>query len=676
MSSRLELPLRQSSDVVADGDAADGVTEALELYHEQHRDCRRLRLSDSNLEETHVAELERIVHENARHVRLESLELSNAGLTTATSAALGRILTTVDETLQELDLSNNPVKAEGLERIVHALLHQSTSRLRKLDLSNNRFGPKGIRHVASLLRNHPTLQDLRLSRNALRSKGGVKTLVEACRDNLHLRFLDLSHNQLDDARVVQVAELLDHPRVASCPLMALDLSNNGFHARGMWELGGALVSGNNTTLRRLDVSGNNLGAEGGEALGTLLKLSYSLEDLVASNCNLGDAGVTDLCRGLARPETGTALRYLDVAWNVLHDEAAAALAELLEANSTLQVLKLECNGIGDHGAAMLARALPRAAALELFDLTGNQLHDAGAVALAVALTDGRCSRLELYCDKNAHVTDLGRNRIRGALQLRVSRMKWLNDLLLEIEGSSLNFRQLDLKLGDDELVEICKQVAVGKKDLVRHLPVVRLRGDMITVRGVKAVANQLLCSPTVHVKRLYLAHTRMGDEGANLLAHALLQNTSLTVLTLLDCQIADDGATYLSRALPRHQELQRLDLRKNHIGPEGGQLLLQAATEEAPSLRALLLASNMLDDSTVRSLTTTGHLETLSLADNGLTDAAALDLARICGATPSAIIWLTVSQNYMTERGIKALDLFLPALCSLEARPQKEESAV
>ena len=580
-----------------------------------------------------------------------------------------------------LDFSNHQVKADHLHGLQQTLMEYCVhGNLHTLDLSNNHLGTKGMEKLQRLLSSHPTLRTIRLARNGLKGRRAIRHLVKAVTDNAVIRTLDLSHNQLSDTQIASyVATLLDSREVA-CRLSELDVSNNGTHLtdKAAWALGGALVQGHNTTLLTLKLSGNALGPAGGDALGTLLKLSHSLQALHVANCNLGDQGVVYICQGLLWAENEPALRVLDVAWNVLHDTAAEAVAQVLQHNGTLHTVQLECNGIGDRGASALAAALPHAESLQRLDVRGNQIHDGGAIALAVALVDPRCHALQLDWEMNAHMTaHIGQHRLQGAMQLRMSRKQWLDTLLENLKGLR-RFPPLNYTTGDDEVVEICKFVAVQQKQHPITLPVVRFKGPGITLRGCKAIMNQLLCSSSVTLTHLYLVHTSMGNDGADLLAQALLRNKTLTTLTCVDCQWTEQGAVHLSRALPRHTQLSRLDLRHNRIGTPGALALLHAITEETPRLHTLYLGRNHIGDLAVRSLTSIGHLLTLHLADNLLTDAAALDLARVCGnigVTASSgmvheIKWLDLSQNYISQRGKQALDLFLPPVCTLEASGQ------
>ena len=70
---------------------------------------------------------------------------------------------------------------------------------------------------------------------------------------------------------------------------------------------------------------------------------------------------------------------------VIDDAAAAALAAVLEANTTLTNLDLQGNNIGPAGAESLATALKTNRTLTNLDLFGNNIGPTGAESLATAL---------------------------------------------------------------------------------------------------------------------------------------------------------------------------------------------------------------------------------------------------------------------------------------------------
>ena len=123
-----------------------------------------------------------------------------------------------------------------------------------------------------------------------------------------------------------------------------------------------------TSLRSLDVSGNNIGDEGAEALAankTLSSLNVSSNFIfargakaLAANKTLSSLNVSQNCIGPGGAKAlaaNTNLNSLDVSCNVIGDEGAMALT----ANKTLSVLNIgNNNDIGDLGEKALAETDP------------------------------------------------------------------------------------------------------------------------------------------------------------------------------------------------------------------------------------------------------------------------------------------------------------------------------
>ena len=90
------------------------------------------------------------------------------------------------------------------------------------------------------------------------------------------------------------------------------------------------------------------------------------------------------------------LRALDLGYNSLGPEGAAALAQGFANATGLTALSLRINLLGDTGVAAIARCLHHLAALEHLDLSNNWLQGAGARSLADGLRQsGRLKTLDL-----------------------------------------------------------------------------------------------------------------------------------------------------------------------------------------------------------------------------------------------------------------------------------------
>lgn len=648
------------------------LSEALDLYRQEYGHVRYLSLRECGDEG--VQRLAEIAKQGGSDVCLESLDLSDSGLTSVSSASLVSLIQSNKETLREVNLGN-AVRDDGLDSLVGAL--GDIERLVRLNLYGNMLRDKGLKKLESVFRKHHSLQEVHLGNNALRGKAG-NVIFQGCQRNDQLRVLDLSENQLNNACVKVLAGLLNQ-RKSVCRLQELDLSKQKGQLTGVGasHLQRELIEGNNTDLSILNLSHNSLGVKGGEALGNLLQKSHTLKVLRLAGCNLGeakkekeavmpDAGLWSLCRGLANASKSEvvepALVYLDLSHNTLHPDSGPYLAHLLQFSTTLRVLKLKNNALGDQGIKHIAQAIPLSSCIVELDVRENIIGDDGAVALAESFKQCRVD-FHLQWHLNTHMTDYGLSRMDGAERLRQSRLDWLDQETEKLKNclSGTCFTRSDL--WDDELIDICDAIA-STAPRSYNLVVCQLEGAVggtkLTQRGIEAVSSQLICGPHVTLKNLNILHTRMGDGGAALLAEALMGNSPLTNLRCTDCDLTDDAAVSFSRAFSRNSGLALLELCQNRIGVDGAKALLNAV-KNAPILHSLILGANEIGDFSPDSLSSVGHLRTLNLSMNRITDNGAAELARLLGNTLAAskrtLKALDVSQNSLTQRGMQLLNV-------------------
>ncbi|MBN3300585.1 leucine-rich repeat-containing protein 45 [Amia ocellicauda] len=128
----------------------------------------------------------------------------------------------------------------------------------------------------------------------------------------------------------------------------------------------------NTTVKVLDLKGNNMRATGSEALGKLLLHNKTLRRLTLEWNALGmwDEAFTMLCEGLG---SNGYLRQLDMRNNQINHQGAAELALALKRNSTLQELDLRWNNIGLLGGRSILEALQQNRTLLQLEMAGNNI---------------------------------------------------------------------------------------------------------------------------------------------------------------------------------------------------------------------------------------------------------------------------------------------------------------
>lgn len=128
----------------------------------------------------------------------------------------------------------------------------------------------------------------------------------------------------------------------------------------------------NTTVKVLDLKGNNLRSTGAEVLGKLLARNKTLQRLVLEWNALGvwDEAFLLFCEGLA---SNTVLTQLDLRNNQINHHGASELALALQRNATLQVLDLRWNNIGLLGGRSLLEALQKNKSIVKLEMAGNNI---------------------------------------------------------------------------------------------------------------------------------------------------------------------------------------------------------------------------------------------------------------------------------------------------------------
>lgn len=128
----------------------------------------------------------------------------------------------------------------------------------------------------------------------------------------------------------------------------------------------------NTTVKMLDLKGNNMRGTGAEILGQLLVRNKMLRRLVLEWNALGmwEEGFAIFCEGLA---SNTSLTQLDLRNNQINHQGAAELCIALKRNSTLQDLDLRWNNIGLLGGRSLLEAMQQNRTLLKLEMAGNNI---------------------------------------------------------------------------------------------------------------------------------------------------------------------------------------------------------------------------------------------------------------------------------------------------------------
>ncbi|XP_052459081.1 uncharacterized protein LOC128017684 isoform X3 [Carassius gibelio] len=352
---------------------------------------------------------------------------------------LQKLLPVIKES-RSVQLSDCGVTDEGCAALASAL-RSNPSHLRELHLSGNKLGVSGVNLLSDLLKDpRCKLETLWLSDCEV-TEEGCGALASALRSNpSHLRDLDLSVNKLGASRVNLLSDLLKDPR---CKLETLGLRDCGVEDEGCAALASALRS-NPSHLRYLDLSGNNLRASGVNLLSDLLKdPRCKLETLWLKYCGVTDEGCAALASALR--SNPSHLRELSLSGNKLGASGVKLLSDgLKDPHCPLETLGLKDCGVTDEGCAALASALrSNPSHLRYLDLSRNKLGASGVNLLSDLLKDPRC-KLKILWLSDCGVTDEGCSALTSALRSNPSHLRELDLSGNKLRDSNVNLLS-DLK---------------------------------------------------------------------------------------------------------------------------------------------------------------------------------------------------------------------------------------
>lgn len=325
-----------------------------------------------------------------------------------------------NQTLQTLNLENNPLETEDVEVLLEWLMGNLTLQILKLDnnkpkkynhiyeneinrhlkrnrsflttieqvklnpnqcaidLSGNDLGlvTYAIKLLIEQLNDHRKLQILNLKNNAL-TKNDFNILTEWLKDNRTLQILELEGNHVPSYYHTEITGYLQRNQSLAVveqlknnsDQLTLNLSKKSLGLAGIKLL--SEVFKNNPMLQVLNLNANALGVDGGKSLAEALKNNQALRILDLGANGLCDRGLQSIVAILKDNHT---LQVLDLSHNGLTDQSISALVKSLENKPDFQTLNLENNYIGYIGLCSLINFLRNNYSLRILSLTGNKVH--------------------------------------------------------------------------------------------------------------------------------------------------------------------------------------------------------------------------------------------------------------------------------------------------------------
>jgi len=371
-----------------------------------------------------------------------------------------------------------------------------------------------------------------------------------------------------------------------------------------------------------------------EQLGKLEWIRH-IRKVVMNDCHVGDAEL----KTFAASTGFAALESLELSGNNFGEEGVEALAEAKFPH--LKNLNLSCNDLSSNCIQILSESI-LLEGLVCLDLSDNTLCEDSCKALgkSPALENLEV----LYLTDNAledHELDLliSSPSLKGLKELKLDdNLLTYKGIKALVESDLLEgIRYLDLADNhiDSEGAEI-----LANSPKLKELMFLDLSGNSVSSDGGRALANSLYLRELLHldlmgndlaqedivvllssenVKKLQfldLSENEVGLEGAKLLAE-LPHFAQLLQLDLADASIGIEGMKAICHS-PNFVKLEALDISGNALGAEGARSLVDSPFLH--SLESLAIEYNFLGDEGVSLLTSAPHLQKLKCLELGCND--------------------------------------------------------
>lgn len=286
-----------------------------------------------------------------------------------------------------LDLCKQSLGPDGCSMVVQSL--RNNQFVRSLMLGTDGIGDRGAAEVAKLCAQTESLEIVYLGCNGISAEGS-RALAEGLQDNKSVKGLWLKRNPIGPEGCKQIAKLLE----TNHSIQVLDLVNTGIDFDSLKDLCESIAS-TTSSITRLYLGGNRLGASHARLLSNLLALQPKLKALLLNVNQLGDEGCVELSKGLARNAN---LRELGLASNGLGSKGIVSLVDALLENDTVErldlgfspstrVLGAQANHLDAIAANEIARYVGTSKSLQFLDVTRCRLTDKGFDAVQNAVLE-------------------------------------------------------------------------------------------------------------------------------------------------------------------------------------------------------------------------------------------------------------------------------------------------
>lgn len=274
-----------------------------------------------------------------KHLNLSHNYLGDQGVKRILNALRG------NDSVNELLIANTGMSYDSANEVTE-LLKSSYNRFTLLDMSENSLNRIDINNILWAMRTNANLRCLIFSKN--KAGGGFCTdrdelpeygipLIESLCTNYSLKTLDFSSNDLSNQCGEYFPEVIDN----NTSLQYINFSHNNFRSEAFFAFSDALCY--SSTVKMVNLSHNYGGYKGACYFAKVLEKNFTLVSLDLSYNDFGNNGPFAAKELGKAVKYNSSLRKLNLSGNKLGPEGGQALAKGLMKNKTLTHIWLEDN---------------------------------------------------------------------------------------------------------------------------------------------------------------------------------------------------------------------------------------------------------------------------------------------------------------------------------------------
>ena len=622
--------------VISYNDITDEAADDIASFLSRNTNLQELDLSNNNLKAPGTITICKVHLSN-----LTAFNISHNNITNEAADDIAAFLSH-NTKLQVLDISCNNLQELGYRKIFKVL--QSVSVLTSLKISDSNGISEAADGLVTVLLHNPDLRKLDLNCNHLSSTDAI-TIFEGMKEIAKLELIDIDNNMITDDAANSVATALSN----NSNVQILSMSSNCLTSKGCINIFNGMK--NILFLRKLNISHNKITYEAAVNIATVLSQNTELEELDISYNNLQTPGAITIFQSIKT------LIKLNIAHNMITDEAVDDIAAVLSDSTKLEELDISCNYLKAEGVIKIFQSIKYVLSLTKLNIAHNMFGDEGLNFIDVL--SSKCTLREL------NLNHVNLNDVVGFKHLNADNLNMFdcsnNNINKQTANEILVFLSHSTNLQELNLSNINLQSTGGIHKLneldIYNLTKFSISGNGVTVHAADNIA--VLLSKNDELEEL--------DLSCNLLQELGIRNIldSINILKLCSLKISDNYVTndskYISEILTQAINLVELDISYNSLGADHMKYFFYKAKHIFANLIRLNASGNIINDEGAvalnEALLENTKLEELILSENNLQTKG---IYKIFNALQiSTLIKFVISNNDITGKVVDDIASFL-----------------